>query len=110
MPETLQYKTELRHRLYQDERVRRLVAKKQRRVFLLSMLVLLIFFGFVSTMAFKPEWLAARFTNGDLETPGILISFILVLTMYGIMFMYVRRQMVEDNSDVRELVETISNE
>lgn len=103
-------RSELRHRLYNDERVRKLVANKQRYVFLLSALVLLFYFGFVSTMAFRPEWLAARFTNGVIETPGLIIGFTLVLIIYVIMFMFVRRQIINNNSDVRELVETISNE
>lgn len=101
---------DIRSRLFSDERIRKLVARKQRYVFSLALLVLAIHFGFVLTMAYLPDWLSARLTETGIENRGLLITFILVLAVFSIMFVFVRRKIAEDNADIREMVETISNE
>jgi uncharacterized membrane protein (DUF485 family) len=101
---------DIRSRLYDDERIRRLVARKQRYTFSLSLLVLAIHFGFVLVMALRPAWLSARLTEGGMELQGMLVCFILVLLVYGVMFVFVRRKIAENNADIHELVERISNE
>ena len=110
MSDRLQNGVELRHQLYNDERVRRLVTKKQRYVFLLSILVLLIYCGFVLTMAFMPELLSARIINGVVEIHGLLICLTLYITIYIVMVIFAWRQIIENNSDIHKLVETIRNE
>lgn len=101
---------DIRSRLYSDERVRKLVARKQRYVFSLALLVLAIHFGFVLTMAWFPEFLSARFTETGIETGGLLTAFILVLSVFVVMFVFVRRKIAENNADIRDMVEAISNE
>lgn len=101
---------DIRSRLYSDERIRRLVARKQRYTFVLSLLVLAIHFGFVLVMAWRPDWLSARLAADGMDLRGMLISFILVLLVYSVMFVFVRRKIAENNADIHELVERISNE
>lgn len=101
---------DVRSRLFSDDRVRKLVAVKQRYVFVLSALVLVIHFGFVLVMAYAPEWLAARVSENGITTQGMLITFILVIAVFSIMFIFVRRKIAENNADIHELVNRISNE
>lgn len=101
---------DIRSRLYQDERIRNLVERKQRYVFILSALVLGIHFSFVFVLAFAPSWLSARLTEDGITTHGMLIAFLLVLAVFSIMFLFVRRKIAENNADIRELVNRISNE
>jgi len=101
---------DIRSRLYNDERIRRLVARKQRFAFTLALLVLAIHFGYVIAMAFTPGLLSAHLVPGGIEAGGLFVTFILLLIIYGIMFVFVRRKIAENNADVRELVEQISNE
>ncbi|MEX2524019.1 MAG: DUF485 domain-containing protein [Gammaproteobacteria bacterium] len=101
---------DIRSRLFNDERIRKLVTRKQRYVFSLALLVLAIHFGLVLTMAWLPDWLSARLTETGIETRGLLVTFILILAVYVVMFVFVRRKIAENNADIHELVETISNE
>lgn len=101
---------DIRRRLYSDERIRKLVARKQRFVFTLALLVLAIHFGYVIAMAYAPGLLSAHLVPGGIETGGLFITFILLLIIYAVMFVFVRRKIAENNADVRELVERISNE
>lgn len=110
MLKNLQGDTDLRHQLYRDERVQRLVVEKQRHVFFLSLLVLLIHFGFVMTMAFMPEWLSAHIIKGEIQLHGLLVIFIALLIVYGVMFVFLRNRITDNNIKIRELVETIVNE
>lgn len=100
----------IRSRLFSDERIRKLVARKQRYVFSLALLVLAIHFGFVLTMAWFPDWLSARLTETGIETRGLFITFVLVLAVYVVMFVFVRRKIAENNADIHDMIETISNE
>jgi len=96
--------------LYNDARIRRLVARKQRAVFSLAALVLALHFGFVFVMALRPGWLAARFTPEGITTHGMIITFILVLVVFAVMFVFVRRRIAENNADIRDMLDRISNE
>lgn len=101
---------DIRSRLYNDERIRRLVTRKQRFVFTLALLVLAIHFGYVMAMAYAPGMMSSHLSADGFESGGLFITFILLLIVYGIMFVFVRRKIAENNADIRDLVEQISNE
>ena len=71
---------------YQD-----LVRKRSRFAWTLSILMLLVYYAFIMTIAFKPELLAVPISNGSVISIGIPIGIAIILFSFAMTGLYVYR-------------------
>jgi uncharacterized membrane protein (DUF485 family) len=57
----------------------------------LTAAMLTIYFGFILTLAFRPDWLAVRLTAGQPMTVGIPIGFGMFAVTFALVAIYVYR-------------------
>jgi uncharacterized membrane protein (DUF485 family) len=75
-----------RHPLYAE-----LVAKRKRFAWTLTILILIIYYGFVLVIAFSPKSLAAPLTAGSVTTVGIPIGVLIIVSAFVLTGIYVFR-------------------
>ncbi len=83
-----------------------LVSKRTRFGILLSILMLIIYFGFVMLVAFNKELLATPIAAGAVTTIGIPLGVFVIVSAFILTGIYVRRA----NSEFDELTRRISEE
>jgi uncharacterized membrane protein (DUF485 family) len=74
------------HPKYQE-----LVSSRSRYAWTLSILMLLVYYTFIMTIAFKPELLAVTLNNGSVISVGIPIGISIILFSFLLTGLYVRR-------------------
>ncbi len=89
-------------RVAADPRYQELVARRSRFTWLLTAIMLVVFFGYILLIAFNKEFLARPIGNGA-TTVGIPIGLGVILIGIALTGVYVRRA----NSDFDPLVRTI---
>lgn len=75
-----------RHPLYAE-----LVSKRKRFGWLMTFLMMLFYYGFVMTVAFKKEWLAAPLWEGSITTVGIPVGLAVIVSAFILTGIYVYR-------------------
>ncbi|GAB7545105.1 DUF485 domain-containing protein [Cupriavidus sp. 8B] len=74
-----------------DEKFRRLVRERRRLSWSLTSAMLIAYFGFVSTVAFKPDWLGTPIGSGRSTTWGIPVCYGILALAFLLVGVYVRR-------------------
>lgn len=85
---------------------RELVEKRQRFAFLLSIIMLVIYVGFILLIAFAPHWLGTPLHAGTTVTRGIPIGIGVILISFVLTAIYVWRA----NSEFERLTRAVLSE
>jgi uncharacterized membrane protein (DUF485 family) len=85
---------------------RELVEKRQRFAFLLSIIMLIIYVGFIMLIAFAPHWLGTPLHAGTTVTRGIPIGIGVILISFVLTAIYVWRA----NSEFERLTRAVLSE
>ena len=75
-----------RHPLYAE-----LVSKRKRFAWLMTFLMMLSYYGFIMTVAFKPEWLKIPLFSGSVTTVGIPVGLAVIISAFVLTGIYVYR-------------------
>ena len=92
------------------ERIRRnpkfdqLVARRTRFAGILSLIVLVIFYGFVMVVAFNPSVIGERVAEGSTLTVGVLSGLFMFVFFWVLTAVYVRRANSEFDDLTTELI------
>lgn len=68
-----------------------LVSKRKRFGWILTFLMMLIYYGFIMVVAFKKEWLAAPLFDGSVTTVGIPVGLAVIISAFALTGIYVFR-------------------
>lgn len=91
-------------RIQQNPKFQELVRKKSSLSWLLSIVMLVIYYGFILVVAFSPASLGQSLSGG-VTTIGIPIGVLIILSAFVITGIYVRRANTEFDQLTREVVE-----
>ncbi|MBM5573762.1 MULTISPECIES: DUF485 domain-containing protein [Deefgea] len=91
-------------RIQQNPKFQELVRKKSSLSWLLSFVMLAIYYGFILVVAFSPATLGQSLSGG-VTTIGIPIGVLIILSAFVITGIYVRRANTEFDQLTREVVE-----
>jgi uncharacterized membrane protein (DUF485 family) len=75
-----------RHPLYAE-----LVAKRKRFAWILTLLMLAIYYGFILVIAFSPKSLAVPLSAGSVTTIGIPVGVLIIVSAFVLTGIYVVR-------------------
>jgi uncharacterized membrane protein (DUF485 family) len=75
-----------KHPLYTE-----LVAKRKRFAWILTILMLAIYYGFILVIAFSPKLLAVPLSAGSVTTIGIPVGVVIILSAFVLTGIYVVR-------------------
>lgn len=98
-------KQELVDRIKNDPDFIRLTRERSRFAWILSIIMLVIYFGFVLTIAFDPAILGTPLSEGSVTTIGIPIGIGVIVSAFILTGIYVRRA----NSEFDELSNRIKD-
>ncbi len=84
-------KQELVDRIKNDPDYIRLVSTRSRFAWILSIIMLVIYFGFVLVIAFDPSLLGTPLCEGSVTTIGIPIGIAVIVSAFILTGIYVRR-------------------
>jgi uncharacterized membrane protein (DUF485 family) len=96
-------KQELVDRIKNDPDFLKLVSERSRFAWILTIIMLVIYFGFVLIIAFDPSFLGTPLFEGSVTTIGIPIGIGVILSAFILTGLYVRRA----NSEFDELTHRI---
>lgn len=87
----------VRENVFHDERFRRLIRERRLVSWSLTSAMLLLYFGFILTIAFRPGWLGTPIVSGRSTTWGIPVCFgILVFSFFVVGIYVIRANTVTD--------------
>ena len=92
--------------IQQNPKFQELIRKKTRLSWLLSLVMLVIYYGFILMIAFSPATLGQSLSGG-VTTVGIPIGIMIILLVFVITGIYVRRANTELDQLTREVVEDV---
>jgi uncharacterized membrane protein (DUF485 family) len=98
-------KQELVDRIKSDPDFHRLVSERSRFAWTLTIVMLLIYFGFVLTIAFDPSILGTPLSAGSVTTVGIPVGVGVIVAAFALTGIYVRRA----NGEFDDLTNRIKN-
>jgi len=91
-------------RVSQDRRFRELVATRTRFAWILSVVMLVIYFGFIFIIAFAPKSLGVPLAGG-VTTVGIPLGLFVIISAFVLTGIYVRRANSEFDALTRQIIE-----
>ncbi|WP_342322602.1 DUF485 domain-containing protein [Kosakonia sp. BYX6] len=97
---------EIYQRIENSAHFRELVEKRQRFAFLLSIIMLIIYVGFILLIAFAPQWLGTPLYDGTSVTRGIPIGIGVIVISFVLTAVYVWRA----NSEFERLTRAVLSE
>lgn len=98
-------KQELVDRIKNDPDFHRLVSERSRFAWILTIVMLVIYFGFVLVIAFDPSLLGTPLSAGSVTTIGIPIGVGVIVSAFILTGIYVRRA----NGEFDDLTNRIKN-
>ena len=94
-------------RIEKSERFKELVSKRQRFATLLSIIMLVIYVGFILLIAFAPGWLGTPLSEGTSVTRGIPIGIGIIVVSFLLTAVYIWRANGEFDRMTRELLKEV---
>ena len=94
-------------RIEQNERFKELVRKRQCFATLLSILMLVVYVGFILLIAFAPGWLGTPLHEGTNVTRGIPIGIGIIIFSFVLTGIYIWRANGEFDRMTRELLNEV---
>ncbi len=92
-------------RILANPRFKELTTKRSRFAWLLSAIMLIVFYGYVMIVAFKPEMLAVKVSEGATLSVGIPIGAGIIILAWVLTAVYVVRANGEFEKLNREIIE-----
>ncbi|MBD2809535.1 DUF485 domain-containing protein [Xenorhabdus sp. Vera] len=89
-----------------NPRFKELIKKRGRFAWLLSIIMLVIYVGFIFLIAFAPEWLGTQLHEDTTMTRGIPVGIGIIFASFILTGIYVARA----NGEFDRLISTIINE
>jgi uncharacterized membrane protein (DUF485 family) len=84
-----------------------LVAKRNRYSFLLTVMVVVVYFGYILVIAFTPEFLANKIAPGFVTSFGIPLGLGVIVFTVVLTAIYVRRANNEFDTESRQLLRQV---
>ena len=81
-----------------------LVAKRNRYSFIMTSLMMIVYFGYILLIAFNKEWLATKVAPGMVMTIGIPMGLGVILFTIIITVIYVRRANTEFDTEAAQVL------
>lgn len=88
----------------------RLTVSRSRFAWILSLVILVIYFGFVLTIAFDPSLLGTPLSEGSVTTVGIPVGIGVIVSAFILTGIYVRRANGEFDELNRRIKEKVKGE
>lgn len=88
----------------------RLTVSRSRFAWILSLVILVIYFGFVLTIAFDPSLLGTPLSEGSVTTVGIPVGIGVIVSAFILTGIYVRRANGELDELNRRIKEKVKGE
>ncbi len=97
-------------RIRRNPRFAELVAKRQGFATILSVIVLTIFYGFFMVVAFQPQVIGQRLSEGSYLTVGIAVELFMFIFFWVLTAVYVKRANGEFDAMTAEIIRDASKE
>jgi len=81
-----------------------LVAKRNRYSFIMTSLMMIVYFGYILLIAFNKEWLATKVAPGMVMTIGIPMGLGVIIFTIVITIIYVRRANTEFDTEAAQVL------
>ncbi len=81
-----------------------LVAKRNRYSFIMTTLMMVVYFGYILLIAFNKEWLATKVAPGMVMTIGIPMGLGVIIFTIIITIIYVRRANTEFDTEAAQVL------
>ena len=81
-----------------------LVAKRNRYSFIMTTLMMVVYFGYILLIAFNKEWLATKVAPGMVMTIGIPMGLGVIIFTIIITIVYVRRANTEFDTEAAQVL------
>ena len=102
--------SQMYERMGANPKFQALVAKRGRFAWTLSAVVLILFYGFVMTVAFTPALLGRPVSEGSMLTIGVAIELFLFILFWVLSALYVRRANTEFDALTEEIIKQAAKE
>lgn len=89
-----------------DPQFHELIRKRSRFAWMLTLTMLIIYFGFVATIAFNKQ-LFATSLNGGVATIGIVVGLVVILSAFILTGIYVRRANAEFDALTKQIIDRV---
>ena len=94
-------------RIENSSRFKELVQKRQRFALILSIIMLILYVGFILLIAFAPDWLGASLHEGTNVTRGIPIGVGLIVISFLLTGVYVWRANGEFDRLTKQIIDEV---
>ncbi|AIX72340.1 MAG: DUF485 domain-containing protein [Mixta calida] len=94
-------------RIENSSRFKELVQKRQRFALILSIIMLILYVGFILLIAFAPDWLGAPLHEGTNVTRGIPIGVGLIVISFLLTGVYVWRANGEFDRLTKQIIDEV---
>lgn len=98
------------HQLMQDERLRRLIRKKQRPSFLFALAIIVLFFGYILMIAFAPGALSVGLAADGVINLYLVVSVGLIVLVCVLMNLFIALKARDRHEDIHDLVRRLKEE
>ncbi|MBE9609942.1 DUF485 domain-containing protein [Chitinilyticum piscinae] len=92
-------------RIQQNPKFKELVHKKGGFSWMLAIVMLVIYYGFILVIAFSPKTLGTPLSEGSITTVGIPVGLLVIISAFVVTGIYVRRANSEFDRLTQEVVE-----
>ncbi|TJZ66406.1 DUF485 domain-containing protein [Chitiniphilus eburneus] len=94
-------------RIQSNPKFTQLVETRSRLGWTLSIIMLVIYYGFILVLAFSPTTFGTPISAGSVTTIGIPVGVLVILSAFVITGVYVRRANTQFDQLTREIVEEV---
>ena len=101
---------EIYERMRVNPKFQELVAKRGRFAWTLSIVVLVLFYGFVLMVAYNPSTLGQPVSDGSMLTVGVAAELFLFVLFWVLSALYVRRANTEFDDLTQEVIKQARKE
>ncbi|MBK7564979.1 MAG: DUF485 domain-containing protein [Propionivibrio sp.] len=102
--------SEIYERMRVNPKFQELVAKRGRFAWTLSIVVLVLFYGFVLMVAYNPSTLGQPVSDGSMLTVGVAAELFLFVLFWLLSALYVRRANTEFDDLTQEVIKQARKE
>ncbi len=99
--------SDILEKVMKSDNFHKLVAKKTQLSWLLSVIMLIVYFGFILIIAFDSSYLSSTISENSVITVGIPMGIGVILTAFVLTGVYVYRANTEFDRITREIIEEV---
>jgi uncharacterized membrane protein (DUF485 family) len=102
--------SEMYERMRSNPKFNELIKRRGRFAGTLSILTLVLFYGFVMVVAFLPSLLGKKVATGSMWTIGVVVELFIFIALWGLTAIYVRRANSEFDALTQDIIKDASKE